>query len=161
MCCDQAYKNQPELAKKQEITDFFDYYSGLQEAWDGPALLVFSDGRKLGATLDRKPPRAPHTDPWPCSTAALHKTGPTASPVARCGCKQGTRIVSSVSWLLEPADCQACGGSSQLTTVIAMWVRRQRSAPGEVPDHHRRAGLHDVRGPDSHRTMLWLPRVRS
>jgi len=49
----EAYKNQPELAKKQEITDFFDYYSGLQEAWDGPALLVFSDGRKLGATLDR------------------------------------------------------------------------------------------------------------
>jgi len=49
----EAYKDQPELADKQEITDFFDYYSGLQEAWDGPALLVFSDGRKLGASLDR------------------------------------------------------------------------------------------------------------
>ncbi|BDI16589.1 hypothetical protein ANSO36C_23910 [Nostoc cf. commune SO-36] len=30
-----------------------EYYSGLQEAWDGPALLVFSDGKKVGATLDR------------------------------------------------------------------------------------------------------------
>ena len=25
----------------------------LQEGWDGPALLVFSDGRKIGARLDR------------------------------------------------------------------------------------------------------------
>jgi len=43
----EAYKNQPELKDKQEITDFYDYYSGLQEAWDGPALLVFSDGKKV------------------------------------------------------------------------------------------------------------------
>ncbi|KAJ1496304.1 nucleophile aminohydrolase [Baffinella frigidus] len=49
----EAYKNQPELKDKQEITDFYDYYSGLQEAWDGPALLVFSDGKKVGASLDR------------------------------------------------------------------------------------------------------------
>jgi hypothetical protein len=26
---------------------------GLQEGWDGPALLVFSDGKKIGARLDR------------------------------------------------------------------------------------------------------------
>ena len=49
----EAYKNQPELQKYPEITDFYEYYSGLQEAWDGPALLVFSDGKKVGATLDR------------------------------------------------------------------------------------------------------------
>mmetsp|Transcript_26391 Transcript_26391/g.86725 ORF Transcript_26391/g.86725 Transcript_26391/m.86725 type:complete len:1602 (-) Transcript_26391:107-4912(-) len=49
----EAYKNQPALDKMPEITDFYDYYSGLQEAWDGPALLVFSDGKKLGACLDR------------------------------------------------------------------------------------------------------------
>ncbi len=49
----EAYKNQPELEKYPEIVDFYEYYSGLQEAWDGPALLVFSDGRKVGATLDR------------------------------------------------------------------------------------------------------------
>ncbi len=49
----EAYKNQPELDKYPEITDFYEYYSGIQEAWDGPALLVFSDGKKVGATLDR------------------------------------------------------------------------------------------------------------
>ena len=33
--------------------DFYEYYEGLQEGWDGPALLVFSDGVKTGARLDR------------------------------------------------------------------------------------------------------------
>jgi len=49
----EAYQNQPELRNSPEIIDFYEYYSGLQEAWDGPALLVFGDGRKVGATLDR------------------------------------------------------------------------------------------------------------
>jgi glutamate synthase (ferredoxin) len=49
----EAYKNQPDLEEHPEIVDFYEYYSGLQEAWDGPALLVFSDGKQVGATLDR------------------------------------------------------------------------------------------------------------
>ncbi|MTJ22906.1 glutamate synthase large subunit [Dolichospermum sp. UHCC 0352] len=53
MMVPEAYKNQPSLAEYPEIVDFYEYYSGLQESWDGPALLVFSDGKKVGATLDR------------------------------------------------------------------------------------------------------------
>ena len=49
----EAYQNQPDLQNFPEITDFYEYYSGIQEPWDGPALLVFSDGLKVGATLDR------------------------------------------------------------------------------------------------------------
>ncbi len=49
----EAYKNQPDLVDYPEITDFYEYYSGLQEAWDGPALLAFSDGKQVGAALDR------------------------------------------------------------------------------------------------------------
>ena len=30
-----------------------EYYAGLQEAWDGPALLTFCDGKQIGAQLDR------------------------------------------------------------------------------------------------------------
>ena len=33
--------------------DFYEFYEGLQEGWDGPALLVFSDGERVGARLDR------------------------------------------------------------------------------------------------------------
>ncbi|MBF2079002.1 MAG: glutamate synthase large subunit, partial [Synechococcales cyanobacterium T60_A2020_003] len=49
----EAYKNQPALADHPEIVDFYEYYSGIQEPWDGPALIVFSDGKKVGASLDR------------------------------------------------------------------------------------------------------------
>jgi len=49
----EAYKNQPDLTDHPEIVDFYEYYSGIQEPWDGPALLVFSDGKRVGATLDR------------------------------------------------------------------------------------------------------------
>jgi len=53
MMVPEAYNNQPDLAPYPEITDFYEYYSGLQEPWDGPALIVFSDGTQVGATLDR------------------------------------------------------------------------------------------------------------
>jgi glutamate synthase (ferredoxin) len=50
----EAYRNHPELdATFPEATDFYDYFAGMQEAWDGPALLVFTDGKKLGCRLDR------------------------------------------------------------------------------------------------------------
>jgi len=32
---------------------FYEYHSAIMEPWDGPAALVFSDGRYIGATLDR------------------------------------------------------------------------------------------------------------
>lgn len=53
MMVPEAYNNQPDLTPYPEITDFYEYYSGLQEPWDGPALIVFSDGTQVGATLDR------------------------------------------------------------------------------------------------------------
>lgn len=49
----EAYKNQPELEPYPEIIDFYNYYSGLKEPWDGPALLAFSEGKTVGACLDR------------------------------------------------------------------------------------------------------------
>ncbi|KAL2952564.1 hypothetical protein AAZX31_19G117500 [Glycine max] len=50
----EAYKNHPTLSiKYPEVVDFYDYYKGQMEAWDGPALLLFSDGKTVGACLDR------------------------------------------------------------------------------------------------------------
>lgn len=50
----EAYKNHPTLLiKYPEAVDFYDYYKGQMEAWDGPALLLFSDGKTVGACLDR------------------------------------------------------------------------------------------------------------
>nr|YP_009510390.1 glutamate synthase [Gracilaria caudata]AXI96063.1 glutamate synthase [Gracilaria caudata] len=49
----EAYKNQPALENFPEIINFYEYHNSLQEPWDGPALVVFSDGKVIGATLDR------------------------------------------------------------------------------------------------------------
>ena len=49
----EAFRDQPELDDKPAIQAFYEYSACTQEPWDGPALLVFADGRSVGATLDR------------------------------------------------------------------------------------------------------------
>src|SRR5437773_1777502 len=46
-----AWENDSDLSP--EVRAFFEYQSGLMEPWDGPALLVFTDGRVVAAALDR------------------------------------------------------------------------------------------------------------
>src|SRR5262245_43123126 len=51
MLIPEAFRGRPELP--QEVRDFYAYHSSLVEPWDGPAAVAFSDGRVIGATLDR------------------------------------------------------------------------------------------------------------
>jgi glutamate synthase (NADPH) large chain len=51
MLIPEAYQGRPELP--QEVRDFYAYHSSLIEPWDGPAAVAFTDGRVIGATLDR------------------------------------------------------------------------------------------------------------
>ena len=48
----------PEAWSGNELMDperraFYEYHAALMEPWDGPAALAFTDGRQIGATLDR------------------------------------------------------------------------------------------------------------
>ena len=38
---------------RQAKKDFYRFNSAIMEPWDGPALVSFTDGRYIGATLDR------------------------------------------------------------------------------------------------------------
>src|SRR5262249_46237490 len=51
MLVPEAWEHDAELGP--ELADFYRYHSGLVEPWDGPAGLVFTDGRVVGAALDR------------------------------------------------------------------------------------------------------------
>jgi glutamate synthase (ferredoxin) len=51
MLVPEAWEANPELDPK--LRDYYRYHSLLVEPWDGPAGLVFTDGRVVGATLDR------------------------------------------------------------------------------------------------------------
>jgi glutamate synthase (NADPH/NADH) large chain len=48
----------PEAWEQHERMDerrraFYEYHAAMMEPWDGPAAMVFTDGRQIGATLDR------------------------------------------------------------------------------------------------------------
>ena len=46
-----AWEHNPELTSFQRA--WCEYHAGMMEPWDGPAALAFSDGRFVGAALDR------------------------------------------------------------------------------------------------------------
>jgi len=48
----------PEAWESHSLMDpnrraFYEYHAAMMEPWDGPAAIVFTDGRQIGATLDR------------------------------------------------------------------------------------------------------------
>ncbi len=49
----EAFRHQPELESRPAVQAMYEFNAGIQEPWDGPALLVFADGKRVGATLDR------------------------------------------------------------------------------------------------------------
>jgi glutamate synthase domain-containing protein 2/glutamate synthase domain-containing protein 1/glutamate synthase domain-containing protein 3 len=51
MMIPEAYRTRKDL--DPDVKGFYDFHSCLIEPWDGPAAVVFTDGKTAGATLDR------------------------------------------------------------------------------------------------------------
>ena len=51
MMIPEAYEGRDDLPT--ELKGFYAYHQCLMEPWDGPAAIAFTDGRVIGATLDR------------------------------------------------------------------------------------------------------------
>ncbi|XP_043689612.1 glutamate synthase 1 [NADH], chloroplastic-like isoform X1 [Telopea speciosissima] len=51
MMIPEAWQNDKTMDPERKA--LYEYFSALMEPWDGPALISFTDGRYLGATLDR------------------------------------------------------------------------------------------------------------
>jgi len=47
----EAWSGNPLMDAKRRA--FYEYHAALMEPWDGPAAVAFTDGRQIGATLDR------------------------------------------------------------------------------------------------------------
>jgi glutamate synthase (NADPH/NADH) large chain len=47
----EAWAGNPLMDEKRRA--FYEYHAALMEPWDGPAAVAFTDGRQIGATLDR------------------------------------------------------------------------------------------------------------
>ena len=51
MLIPEAWGNNPLMDENRRA--FYEYHAALMEPWDGPAAVAFTDGRMIGATLDR------------------------------------------------------------------------------------------------------------
>ena len=79
-----AWEADPEL--DPEVRDFYRYHAGLVEPWDGPAGLVFTDGRVVGAALDRNGLR-------PLRYAVARRATSAARPRSACSTRRTARPV--------------------------------------------------------------------
>jgi glutamate synthase (NADPH/NADH) large chain len=51
MLIPEAWAGNPQMDTGRRA--FYEYHAALMEPWDGPAAIAFTDGRQIGATLDR------------------------------------------------------------------------------------------------------------
>ncbi|MEO5844464.1 MAG: glutamate synthase-related protein, partial [Caldimonas sp.] len=51
MMIPEAWEQHTEMDARRRA--FYEYHAAMMEPWDGPAAMVFTDGRQIGATLDR------------------------------------------------------------------------------------------------------------
>jgi len=51
MLIPEAWAGNPLMDERRRA--FYEYHAALMEPWDGPAAVAFTDGRQIGATLDR------------------------------------------------------------------------------------------------------------
>jgi glutamate synthase (NADPH) large chain len=51
MMIPEAWEQHSQMDERRRA--FYEYHAAMLEPWDGPAAMVFTDGRQIGATLDR------------------------------------------------------------------------------------------------------------
>ena len=51
MMIPEAWESHTHMEEKRR--NFYEYHAAMMEPWDGPAAVAFTDGRQIGATLDR------------------------------------------------------------------------------------------------------------
>src|SRR5204862_7530463 len=51
MVIPEAWSGNPLMDEQRRA--FYEYHAAVMEPWDGPAAIAFTDGRQIGATLDR------------------------------------------------------------------------------------------------------------
>ena len=99
MMIPEAYEGREDIS--EELAGFYAYHQCLMEAWDGPAAIAFTDGRVIGATLDRnglRPGRWLETkDGWVVLASETGVLDERAGErrCARAGCSRGSSSSST------------------------------------------------------------------
>ena len=130
MMIPEAYRDREDLP--EELKGFYAFHSCLMEPWDGPASVAFTDGRVVGATLDRNGLRPGR---WVETTDGHVVLGS-----------------ESVCWTYPPIRCAASGvcsraSCSSSTCSAAGSSRTARSSTRSPPKGHMESGTRSARFP--------------
>jgi glutamate synthase domain-containing protein 2/glutamate synthase domain-containing protein 1/glutamate synthase domain-containing protein 3 len=94
MMIPDAYEGRDDMTR--ELRGFYAFHQCLMEAWDGPAAIAFTDGRVIGATLDRnglRPGRWHETaDGWVVLASETGVLDEDAAKIVRKGRLQPGRL---------------------------------------------------------------------
>ena len=129
MLIPEAWAGNPLMDRKRRA--FYEYHACLMEPWDGPAAMAFSDGRQIGATLDRNGLR----------------------PARYFLTKDDLVVMSSESGVLPVA------GGDDRPEVAAAAGQDAAHRPREGP-HRLRRGAEEPRSPRSNPYESWLKRTQ-
>ena len=163
MMIPEAYRGREDLS--DDLKGFYAYHSCLMEPWDGPAAVAFTNGRVVGATLDRNglrpgrwvlttdghvvlgseagiaPRRARRARPSRCSASGGCSRASSSSSISRPGASSRTARSS----IRSPPSSPTAAGMRSTASTSASCRRRTRSrspisrcAPASVRSATRR-----------------------
>ena len=118
MLIPDAWEGQRDLPAG--VRDFYRYHASLSDPWDGPAGVIFTDGRRVGATLDRNGLRPLR---WQvCEDGIVVCASETgAVPLAGRGKVRRGRLGPGDMLFVDPAD-----GGVQEDTAVKTWLARRK-----------------------------------
>ncbi|MDR3539316.1 MAG: glutamate synthase large subunit, partial [Acetobacteraceae bacterium] len=124
---------------------FYEYYAALMEPWDGPAAIAFTDGRQIGATLDRnglRPARYVVTD----DDHVIMASEAGVLPVPEERIVRKWRLQPGKMLLIDLDEGRIIDDAEIKRTLAgkhpyAEWLKQTQFKLEELPDSPDRAGL--------------------
>src|SRR5882757_9722821 len=135
MMIPEAYEGRDDMTP--ELRGFYAFHQCLMEAWDGPAAIAFTDGRVIGATLDRnglRPGRWHETvDGWVVLASETGVLDDGAANIVRKG-----RLQPGKLFLVDLAQGRIVPDEETKHAVAtrrpyAEWVEREQLRLAELP----------------------------
>ncbi len=121
-----------------ELRAFYEYHACLMEAWDGPASIAFTDGVRVGATLDRNGLRpARYTITADGRAIMASEAGvldiPAAQVVAKGRIRPGHMFLvdTAEGRIVSDRELKDAAASAQ---PYGAWIRQWLTRIGELPD---------------------------
>ncbi len=142
----------PEAWDRNHLMDderkaFYQYHAGLMEPWDGPAAICFTDGRQIGATLDRnglRPARYLVTD----DDLIVMGSETGVLPIPESKIKKRWRLQPGKMFLVDLEkgriidDAELKAGLAKAKP-YREWLKRTEFVLEELPSRPMRVGMQD------------------